>query len=163
MFQETRKEEIISLLTKKKEYKVDDLCKYFDVSLATIHRDLNDLEREGRVKKVHGGVLLNIVEDIETRNIIRMRTNINLKKKIAKKALEFVKNEDCLFLDNSTTCYYFAKELSESKFKNIVIVTNSNLIPSLFIRNENIEVVSTGGILLKDLNCFVGHSAINPI
>ena len=163
MLQSTRKEKIISLLGKKKEYEIDQLCKYFEVSLATIHRDLNELEREGRVKKVHGGVLLNVVEDIETRNIIRLRTNVKLKKKIAVKALEFVENKDCLFLDNSTTCYYFAKELSESKFKNLVIVTNSYLIPGLFIKNENIQVVSTGGMLLKELNCFAGPCAIAAI
>ena len=163
MLQPTRKEKIISLLSKKKEYAIDELCKYFRVSLATVHRDLNELEREGRVRKVHGGVLLNIIKDIESRNIVRLRTNIELKKKIAVKALEFVENKDCLFLDNSTTCYYFAKELSESKFKNLVIVTNSYLIPGLFIKNENIQVVSTGGMLLKELNCFAGPCAVAAI
>ncbi|MBA7699716.1 Glucitol operon repressor [subsurface metagenome] len=163
MLQTTRKEKIISLLTKKKEYSIEELCKYFNVSLATIHRDLNELEREGRVKKVHGGVLLNVVEDIETRNIIRLRTNIELKKKIAIKALEFVENKDCIFLDNSTTCYYFAKALSESKFRDIIIVTNSYLIPGLFIKNDDIQIVSTGGMLLKELNCFVGPCAVAAI
>jgi len=163
MLQATRKEKIISLLKEKKEYVTDELCQYFDVSLATIHRDLNELEREGRVKKVYGGVLLNVVEDIETRNIIRLRTNIELKKKIAIKALEFVENKDCIFLDNSTTCYYFAKALSESKFRDIIIVTNSYLIPGLFIKNENIQVVSTGGLLLKEYNCFVGLCAVATI
>jgi DeoR/GlpR family transcriptional regulator of sugar metabolism len=163
MLQSTRKEKIISLLGKKKEYEIDQLCKYFEVSLATIHRDLNELEREGRVRKVHGGVLLNVVEDIETRNVIRLRKNINLKKKIAIKASEFIENGDCLFLDNSTTCYYFAKELSESKFKNLVIVTNSYLIPGLFIKNDDVQVISTGGMLLKELNCFVGPCAVDTI
>ncbi len=163
MLQTTRKEKIISLLQENKEYAIDKLYKYFDVSLATIHRDLNELEREGRVKKVHGGVLLNVVEDIETRNIIRLRTNVELKKKIAIKALEFVENGDCLFLDNSTTCYYFAKALSESKFMNIVIITNSYLVPRLFIKNENMQIVSTGGLLLRELNCFVGPCAIATI
>ncbi|MBL7060789.1 MAG: DeoR/GlpR transcriptional regulator [Actinobacteria bacterium] len=163
MLQSTRKEEIISLLGKKKEYEIDQLCKYFEVSLATIHRDLNELEREGRVKKVHGGVLLNVVEDIETRNIIRLRTNVKLKKKIAIRALEFVENKDCLFLDNSTTCYYFAKTLSESKFKSLVVVTNSYLIPGLFKKNDDMQIVSTGGMLLKELNCFVGPCAVATI
>jgi len=163
MLQTTRKEKIISLLQENKEYEIDKLCKYFDVSLATVHRDLNELEREGRVKKVHGGVLLNVIEDIETRNIIRLRTNVKLKKKIAIKALEFVENGDCIFLDNSTTCYYFAKELSESKFTDIVIVTNSYLIPGLFIKKEDIQIVSTGGVLLRELNCFVGSCAIAAI
>ncbi len=163
MLQATRKENIISLLKSNKEFKIGGLCKHFEVSLATMHRDLNELEREGRVKKTHGGVLLNVIEDIETRNIIRLRTNVDLKKRIAKKALDFVKNEDCIFLDNSTTCYYFAKELAESKFQNLVIVTNSYLIPGIFINNKNIQVVLTGGAFLRDLNCFVGHAAIRAV
>ncbi len=163
MLQQTRKEEIIKMLQDKKECLVDDLCKKFDVSLSTIHRDLNQLEREGRIKKIHGGVLLNVVEDIETRNAIRLKTNIELKRKKGLKALELVENGDCIFIDNSTTCYYFAKAISESKIQNLLIITNSYLIPALFTNNKNIQVVSTGGYLLKEYNCFVGPTAISTI
>ena len=163
MLQIVRKENIVSLLQEKRECEISELCKYFNVSLATIHRDLNELEREGRVKKVHGGVILNVVEKVETKNAIRLKKNINLKKKIAAKALEFVENNDCIFLDNSTTCYYFAEALTCSKFKDLVIVTNSYPVPGLFLENENIHVVSTGGLLEKEYNCFVGERAIATI
>jgi DeoR family transcriptional regulator, L-fucose operon activator len=163
MLQSQRKERIVSILKEKKEITVEELCNHFDLSLATIHRDLNDLEREGRVKKIHGGVLLNNIEDIETKNLIRLRTNIERKKEIASKAIEFVDNNDCLFIDNSTTCYYFSEELSQSNFQNILIITNSESIPKLFIKNNNINVISTGGFFLKDLGCFVGSNAINTI
>lgn len=163
MFRETRKEKIIDLLNKEKEYKVVNFCKYFNLSLATIHRDLNELKREGRIKKVHGGVLLINSENIESRNTIRLKTNVVLKQKIAIKALEFIENEDCLFLDNSTTCFYLAKEISESIFKDIVIVTNSYSIPGLFKKNKNIQVVSTGGLLFSELDCFIGSHAISTI
>ena len=163
MLQTIRKEKIVNLLQEKKECEISELCKYFDVSLATIHRDLNELEREGRVNKVHGGVILNVVEKVETKNAIRLKTNINLKRKIAAKALEFVESGDCLFLDNSTTCYYFAEVLACSKFKNLVIVTNSYPVPGLFLENKNIKVVSTGGLLDSEYNCFVGERAIATI
>jgi DeoR/GlpR family transcriptional regulator of sugar metabolism len=163
MLKNARKEKIVNILEKEKECKIDYLLKIFNISLATIHRDLDELEREGRVRKVHGGVILNVSEDIETKNAIRMKTNVELKKKIALKALEFVKNEDLLFLDNSTTCYYFAKVLSESKFEDIIVVTNSYLIPGLFVKNKNIQIISTGGLLSKELNCFVGPNVISNI
>ncbi len=163
MFQEIRKEKIINLLIEKEEYKVEDLCSYFSVSLATIHRDLNELEREGRVKKIHGGVLLKKTEDFLTRSSIRKKMNSSLKEKIAKKALDFVKSDECIFIDNSSTGFYFAKKLSESKFKNIVVVTNSYEIPSLFIRNDSTQVISTGGVFLKEFDCFYGSYAINTI
>jgi len=151
MLKETRKDKISSILEEKKDLTINELKKYFNVSLSTIHRDLDVLEREGRIKKVHGGVLLNKVEDIETQNEIRLKTNISLKKEIAKKALEYVEESDCIFIDNSTTCYYFAKELAASGYKKVIVVTNSNLIPSLLINNKYIKVVSTGGRFLKEL------------
>lgn len=163
MLQKNRKEKIIKLLVENKEFKISDLCKHFNISLATIHRDLNELEREGRVKKVHGRVYINEKKDFLTENEIRLKINLKLKEKIAKKALDFVNNKECLFIDNSSTCYYFAKELAESKFRDIVIVTNSYKIPELFITNNNIKVVSTGGILLKDFDCFSGWHAVNTI
>ncbi len=163
MLQSSRKEKIISILSEKREIKIDELCKIFNVSLATVHRDLNELEREGRVKKIHGGVLLNIIEDIETRSMVRLRTNVKQKKNIAKKAIEFIENNDCIFLDNSTTCYYFAEALATSHFMNLLIITNSYMVPRLFLKNSNINVVSTGGLFIKELGCFTGSNAINTI
>lgn len=163
MLQIQRKEEIIKLLKDNKEYRIDKLCKYFGISLSSIHRDLNELKREGRIRKFHGIVMLSVSKDIETKNTIRLRTNIDLKKKLAEKAMEFIEDGDCVFIDNSTTCYYFAEALSESNFRNLVLVTNSCIIPELFISNEFIQVVSTGGLLLKELNCYVGSCAIDTI
>ena len=54
--------------------------------------------------------------------------------------MEFVEDGDCIFIDNSTTCYYFAEALSESNYRNIVLVTNSGIIPELFINNEFINI-----------------------
>ncbi|MHB1336744.1 MAG: DeoR/GlpR family DNA-binding transcription regulator [Candidatus Humimicrobiaceae bacterium] len=163
MLKVNRKEKILEILKNKKDIRINDLCRILNVSIATIHRDLDELEREGRVKKVFGGVILNNSDDIEIRNKVRLNTNVDLKKRISAKALELVENNDCLFIDNSTTCYYFAKALSESEFKNLVIVTNSYLIPGLFTKNENIQVVCTGGLLIKDMNSFAGPCAITAI
>lgn len=163
MLKVNRKEKILEILNNKKDTRINNLCNILNVSIATIHRDLDELEREGRIKKVFGGVILNNTDDFEIINKVRLNTNVDLKKRISAKALELVKNGDCLFIDNSTTCYYFAKALSESEFKNLVIVTNSYLIPGLFIKNENIQVVSTGGLLIKDMNSFAGPCAITAI
>ncbi|MDD5658938.1 MAG: DeoR/GlpR family DNA-binding transcription regulator [Actinomycetota bacterium] len=163
MLKINRKEKILEILNNKKDTRINNLCNILNVSIATIHRDLDELEREGRIKKVFGGVILNNTDDFEIINKVRLNTNVDLKKRISAKALELVKNGDCLFIDNSTTCYYFAKALSESEFKNLVIVTNSYLIPGLFIKNENIQVVSTGGLLIKDMNSFAGPCAITAI
>ena len=158
-----RQEKIINALENENNQKISDLCSMLNVSIATIHRDLDELERSGRIKKVFGGVVLNTAQDIETKNIIRLNTNVEEKKRVALKALDYVENGDCLFIDNSTTCYYFAKMISESNFKDIVIVTNSLLIPGLFIKNDGVQVVSTGGLLVKEMNSFAGPCSIAAI
>ena len=58
----TRLQAVINLIQQKKRISVDDLSKHFNVSLVTIRRDLEELERNGRqesegqgeVKKVQG-------------------------------------------------------------------------------------------------------------
>ena len=83
--------------------------------------------------------------------------------KIGQKALEYVESGDCIFIDNSSTCYYFAESLSASSFKNVVVITDSNMIPGLFLGNKDITVISTGGTLLKELDSFYGPVAIDAI
>lgn len=163
MFKLSRKEKIIDLLKKKKECSINELHKYLEVSLSTLHRDLNELEREGRIKKSYGEVSLNIIKDIEAENIKRLNINIEQKKKIGVKALEFLKEGESIFLDHSTTSYYFAKALSESKFKNILVISNSNLVSSLFYGNKDIDIILTGGIFWREMDCFLGDCAVSTI
>ena len=158
-----RRESILEELKKEKEVSINLLKKLLGVSVSTIHRDLDELEREGHIKKVFGGIVLVPDETPEIFCSVRLNTNPDLKRKIAKKALNYIENKDCIFIDNSSTGYYFAKALSQSNIKNIIIVTYSNLIPNLFVNNYNIQVVSTGGFFNKEMNCFMGTCAINTI
>ena len=139
------------------------MCNYFDVSFSTIHRDLTELEREGIIRKIYGGVKLIVRDDIGEESLVRLRVNVELKKKIGAKAIEFVESGECIFIDSSTTCYYFAENLAKSQFKNIAVLTDSNLIPGLFLKNKEITIISTGGILLREFNCFCGSIALETI
>lgn len=163
MLKVNRKEKIIEVLQELKETRIDYLSKILDVSIATVHRDVDELSREGRIKKVFGGILLNSPEDTKTKNIIRLNTNVDSKKIIAQKALDFIQDDECIFLDNSSTCYYFACAIAERKYKNLVIVTNSYSIPEIFINNDSCKVVCTGGLFIKDMNCFAGPCSISAI
>ena len=58
MFAEERRKEIINLLKTKKRASVNDLSDKFDVSRATIRRDLSELEKNGFLRRTHGGAIL---------------------------------------------------------------------------------------------------------
>ena len=155
-----RKEKVFEYITDKSSCSIDELLKHFDVSLSTIHRDLDTLEREGRIDKTYGRASLN---DEKILYQSRININVELKKKLAEKALEFIENGDTIFLDNSTTCYYLAEALCKSSFRDMLVISNSAFISDLFLKNENINLIIAGGMFNKKLNCFIGHHTINTI
>lgn len=53
-----RQNQIIEALTERGSVQVDDLVKTLGVSKMTVHRDLDALEADGRLRKVHGGAAL---------------------------------------------------------------------------------------------------------
>lgn len=59
---EARQAKILELLQERQTQSVQTLSDQLDVSVMTVHRDLNKLEASGKVRKVHGGVVL-----VETR------------------------------------------------------------------------------------------------
>ena len=156
MIQYIRKEEIIEYLKEKKVCSIEELQEKYTVSISTIHRDLNLLEREGRINKYYGKVAIKTEQNFYKS---RIDVNVELKRGIAQKALSFIESGDCIFLDNSTTVYYLAEALCRSSFKNIIVVSNSAFISDLFFNTTDIDFIALGGKLHKDLNCYIGADA----
>ena len=53
-----RQNETIKLLSVEKSVKTESLAAHFNVSMETIRRDINTLERAGLIRKVYGGICL---------------------------------------------------------------------------------------------------------
>lgn len=158
-----RREKLLKLLKKEKLCKISELSEYFDTSKMTVHRILNELEREGLVQKIHGGVRINESTSAKLMFESRMRINFAQKKEIAKKALKFIKEDDIIFLDSSTTCFVLAKELSMQNINNITLITNSPFITYELSDCINLSIISTGGQLDIRTKGFVGPLAINSL
>lgn len=156
-----RKEEMLKLIKENDICTVKELTKRFNVSNVTVHRILNELEEKGLVNKVHGGAKLASPSLPEIRFNIRMRTNLAQKKEIAGKAVDFIKEGDSIFLDASTTCFAFAKEISRGNYSDLTVVTNSPFIICELSRSPNIHVISTGGELQYQLNGLAGSLTLN--
>ena len=58
MYPHERYEKILTLIKKTGFVRAADLNKMFSVSSETVRRDLENLEKEGFVKRVHGGAAL---------------------------------------------------------------------------------------------------------
>lgn len=156
-----RKEEILKLIKENNICTIEELTKRFNISNVTVHRILNELEEEGLVNKVRGGVKLVSPSLPEIRFNVRMRTNLAQKREIARKAVTFIKEGDSIFLDASTTCFIFAKEISRGNYSDLTVVTNSPFVVCELSQSPNIHVISTGGELQYQLNGLAGSLTLN--
>lgn len=141
---------------------IDELCKEFDISKSTVRRDIDELETQGIIKKVYGGVVLVKTEENNVVPIsVREINLIEEKKKIAKVAAEMINDNDVVIIDAGSTTVQMIKFLGAKK--NITIITNSISVINDAIPCEELNIILTGGNLLRDTNSLVGIDAINII
>lgn len=138
---------------------LDELCQHFEVSKNTIRRDLTELEAKGLVKKVYGGVIWNeesrIIPSIAQREI----TMHEAKSAIARKAAEFVSDNDIIVLDSGTTVVQMLGHLTTRQ--NLTIITNSIPVLDVALAYPQFHVIVTGGDLYHPTASFVGMEALS--
>jgi DeoR/GlpR family transcriptional regulator of sugar metabolism len=158
VFAEERKKKILQLIENEKSVKVADLSKVFNVSEATIRRDLQELEKENLVERTHGGAIKPQKASFELSFFEKEDRYLTEKQAIARKALEYISTGDTILLDSGTTTYQIAKLLRKSRLQ-ISVVTNSIIIGQELMNNRNINLVITGGELRHKTLALVGTIA----
>jgi DeoR/GlpR family transcriptional regulator of sugar metabolism len=125
---------------------VAELARAYGVSAVTIHRDLETLAGEGAVERVRGGVRsLTVPSDVPQRDFDRrVQRAGDAKRMIAACAARLVKDRSTIFLDSSTTCLAFARELGRAGPSQITLVTNSPSI-AFELNSPSIHLILTPG------------------
>lgn len=167
----SRQAAISEYLTRERYVWTEKLSEHFNVSLATIHRDLVLLEKAGHIHKVHGGAVTLLeaprqeqVPCADRHFVQRLEENRASKQKIAEDAEKLVRQGDILFLDSSTTCLCLARRLQNSSLANLSIVTNSVLIAQEFHRfPSHFVLLSLGGSYNSQLNSFLGNITLENL
>ena len=163
MYPFERKEKIIDRLRKFGQININEDAKTFNVSISTLHRDLEDLEKQGLVKKVMGGAVL--VSDVQfaTHFDKRLQIQTREKKAIAKKAVECVQDDTSIYLDHSSTTTYLAREIKQRAYKSLLVLTNSMQIPIELGGIQGIQVISTGGAVESEFKAFYGRWVVDSL
>jgi len=126
-----------------REVKVDELSSLLNVSEATIRRDLERLERDGKIVRTYGGALLRR-EPISPVLRRKMRENLREKMEIARAAVGLINNHETIILCDGTTTYQIAVLLKESSLELRVITNDLNIALEL-AEAEQIETIIIGG------------------
>lgn len=133
---------IIDELKKNGIVQVDKLATDIKVTSMTIRRDLDKLEKKGKLKRIQGGAVTLDLQSDEDRYDIKRTKNIEVKKAIAELAFELIKEESTIYLDSGTTTYELAKKLL--KKEGLTIITDDINIAALLYKSRN-QVYIIGG------------------
>jgi DeoR/GlpR family transcriptional regulator of sugar metabolism len=149
-----RRQQIIEHVLSKKSVRVDELSDIFNVSLATIRRDLNEIEEKGLIQRVHGGALL--VEDSEEPPILnRKNKQSEAKRRIGSAAADLVNDHETIIISSGTTTEAMVPFLTGKS--GLTVITNTINIASQLARYPHISVVVLGGWLRHSEYSMHGH------
>jgi DeoR family fructose operon transcriptional repressor len=160
MFAEERKSKIIERLNKYGKVKVCDLSQRYEVSEVTIRRDLQELEEDKLIKRVHGGAVLNDNTKFEPTFSEKIDKFYDEKESVGRLAASMIVDGDTVALDAGTTTLSIARYIVA---KNITVLTNSVDIAYELAKKQDVEVIVTGGTLRWETRAMVGPVADNTL
>jgi DeoR family fructose operon transcriptional repressor len=147
------------------------------VATETVRRDLDVLQRQGILRRVHGGAIA--MERFAHEYTIPERKNLNpeAKQRIAETAAHYIPDEGCVFVDGGTTTEFLAPALRNRP--DLLVVTNSVTLASRIAESSTKTYILSGRIRpttlssvgartvedLLELNAvvaFVGVNGISP-
>ena len=145
--------EILSRIVHGGSVRVAELAESLDVAEETIRRDLEKLDRDGRLLRIHGGALPLVDEAGELPFTMRTVTNEAQKRAIAALAVKRIVPGDVIALDASSTVNELARLIPDMP---LTVVTNSLTAIASLRGRPRIRVVCTGGTIDAPSRCFVG-------
>ena len=161
---ERRQQRIAELVRESRSVTVAAVEEEFGISSATARRDLVVLERQGKVRRTHGGAVMPGVMQLEDSFQQRMGEAVEGKQRIARAASGLLGVDETVFIDSSTTAYYAARRLV-ADMPGVTCLTNLVPVMDLFSVADpsGASMVGIGGIFRPLTLSFVGPGAVRMI
>lgn len=156
MLANDRYNKILEVLEREGSVKTSKLVTLLGISLETARRDLDFLEKQGSLQKVHGGAILKNKEGNNLTYSLREVKNTEEKKEIANLALNYIIEGETIALNSSTTNIEIAR-LIKNRYSSLTVVTNSLLIAEELADLKGINLILAGGVYNKSEYAFLGE------
>ncbi len=150
-----RQQQILRLLGRQQRLSVLDICEQFSISEATARRDLEALESEGKLQRVHGGAIPIDQAPPELPILEREGEQPDEKKRIGRATAELIADNETVFLGSGTTVLEVARNLRNRQ--NLTVISNSLPVLNILAGLPRIAVISLGGMLRDSELSFIGH------
>lgn len=157
----SRRREITDYVMRQGSAAVTELADAFSVSVMTIHRDLDELEEQGLVRKYRGGASAQPSSVFESSIGYRRTANIREKEAIARAALAEIEPGMSVMLDDSTTALALAQLLVDAG--PLTVVTNHLETMQLLNAAPGIRLIALGGEYHPTHDSFLGIACVDAI
>lgn len=159
-----RRARIQETLERDGTVRVSDLVEMLGVSSMTVRRDLDIMQREGRLEKVHGGATVREPATSEPGFAAKSAQRLAEKEAIAVRAAQHVRPGSAIAISAGTTTHAFARHLVN--VPGLTVVTNSTWVADELYRAgedrsgpDAVSVLLTGGLRTPS-DALVGPLAI---
>lgn len=143
MYGPERQREIVRRARQDGRVEVAILADEFGITTETVRRDLTRLERQGMLRRVHGGALpverFGYEPDLEERMALHQAE----KERIGAAAVELLPLEGSVIVDAGTTTARLVDALPSNR--ELVVTTNSLPLARAMINRPNVTVLMPGG------------------
>lgn len=160
----TRQRAITEAVMAEGAVRIEQLAERFDISLMTVHRDLDELEARGLLRKSRGVATALSTSLVESSDVYRASRQVAEKESLAVAALEFIEPGQAIFLDDSTTVMHLAKHLSSKT--PLTVITNVLTLMNQLTGMRGISLLALGGDYYNWCSSFMGrmtHEAISQL
>jgi DeoR family fructose operon transcriptional repressor len=122
-----------------------DVAAELGVAVETVRRDLARLERDGLVRRFHGGAAP--IERVGFEMPIEVRAGLvpTVKERMAQAALPYLRDVDTVYLDEGSTVAALGAILQAAR--PLTVVTNSATLAPLLAQRHHLTVVLVGGLV----------------
>lgn len=140
---------------------IEDLARMLNVSVMTVHRDLDQLEAQNVLRKSRGAATALPSSTVESNDAYRRSQQRSEKAELASAAMAFVQPGQTVMLDDSTTLLPLLDQLGTKA--PLTVVSNSLSITNVLVDSEGVQLVLVGGEYRRWCNAFMGQMASDAI
>lgn len=159
-----RSDLILEELLRTGRVTVEDLSQQLQVNSSTIRRDLERMERQNLLRRVHGGAvpidtLTYSAYEYDLTFQENMSKQVEEKSRIALTAARLIAPGDTIALSPGTTTTYLARSIRHLQIQHLTVITNAVNIAMELSGLPGVNLTLTGGLLLPDFFALVGPLA----
>jgi DeoR/GlpR family transcriptional regulator of sugar metabolism len=161
IFAVERQEKIASVVASRGKIHLAELTSMFDVSEATLRKDLSVLEQQGLLKRTHGGAVT-CRAPAERDVVSRFIENVEAKQAIGRRCCDLIETGDAIFLDCGSTIYQLAEQLTTRGIR-LTVLTNSVSVAQCLAEVGGVTHILLGGQLRRMSGCVAGPLALENL